>query len=193
MLSEMEILFVSVLLVAFIILGIVCLKSGNTESYSGKYIKLKTEDMDSIPDDELENAVVEWLFSKLDSKGTTEVPIMRAMPAPCRYIYASYIVTGEVMSKGFGECFLYVDSYLLSSAVEGFIDMGANRLAEILEKACDIAGEYIAEKGRKNMEGLSDNPELEQLSDEFVNSEDIVKLPDAVISYIKQNKDYFGD
>ena len=189
----MEILFVTVLLVGFIVLGIYCIRSGGGEECASKYTSLKTEDIDSIPDDRLENAVIEWLFSKLDSKGTTEVPIMRAMPAPCRYVYATYIVTGEVMSKGFGECFLYVNSYFLSSAVEGFLDMDATELAGIFEKACGIAGEHIAENGRKTLGDLAENEELAKLSKEFEASEEIVKLPELVINYIKNNKDYFGD
>ncbi len=189
----MEILFLVVLIVGFLTLGLYCTKSSGGESYSNKYAKLKTEEIDSIPDDELENAAIDWLFSKLDSKGTTEVPIMRAMSEPCRYVYATYVVTGEVMSKGMGECFLYVDSYLLSSAVEGFLDMGAEHLAGILEKACGVAGKFIAENGRENLAELVENTELKQLSEQFETNEEIIKLPDIIINYIKQNKEYFGD
>ncbi len=185
-----------VLIAFFVVTAVVCIVfafSKSSAEVTSKYAKLKTEEIDSIPDDELESAVVEWLFSKIDSKGTTEVPIVRAMLPPCRYVYATYIVTTEVMSRGFGECFEYVNSYLLSSAVEGFIEMGADKLAEIVEKACMVAGKHIAENGRGQLGMLTGNEELEQLSDEFAASDDTEKLSDTILNYIKENKDYFGD
>lgn len=167
------------------------LKSGNTVEQ--KYADLKNEQLDSIPDDELENAVTEWLFAKVDSKATTEVPIVRAMPKVCRYVYAAYIVSGEVTSRGFGECFMYIDSYLLSSAIEGFIDMGVNELASITEEACKIAGDFINKKGRNNIASLAEDKELAILSEKFGTSNDFINLSETFVKYIKANKEYFGE
>lgn len=187
-----------ILLIVFVVTAVVMffampLYINNDTEKKRKYKNLRNDDIESIPDEELESAIVEWLFSKLDEKGTTEVPVMRAMPKPCRNIYACYIVSGEVISEGFGKCFEYINSYLLASAIEGFIDMGAEELATITEQACGVAGKYIAENGRKNMTLLNDDETLRELTRKFEESDDTLKLSGTVVDYIRKNRDYFGD
>lgn len=189
-----KLILVAVFILAAVVMVIAMPYYVNDEAKkTRRYKSLKTEDIDSVPDEELETAVVDWLFAKLDTKGTTEVPIMRAMPSECRYVYATYIVSGEVISEGFGKCFEYIDSYFLSSAIEGFIALGAEQLAQVVEKACGVVGAYIAENGREKLNSLSENEALESLTLEFEGCDDILQLSDLMVKYIRENKYAFGD
>jgi len=184
-----------ILLIVFVVAAIVMFFAmpsyiNNDTEKKKKYKNL--ENIESIPDEELETAVVEWLFSRLDEKGTTEVPIMRAMPKPCRSVYATYVVTGEVMSEGFEKCLSYIDSYILSSAIEGFIDMGAEELADITERACGIAGDFIAVNGRERLPELADNEAVKELTLGFKTSSETEKLSDTLVAYIRNNQSCFG-
>ena len=189
-----KILFLAIFVILVLVLFIIKpeLISDNTKRLQ-RYAGLKTEDIDNIPDEELETAVTEWLFAKLDNKGTTEVSIMKALPGPCRYIYAIYVVTGEIYAGGFATCFSDMASYILSSAVEGFLAVGAENHARTLEAACGIAGKTIKTGGRKALEDLKENAELSELAKMFMENEEAVYLPDLVIKYIRENKEYFGD
>lgn len=188
-----KLILVAIILLAFAAMCFIMpMWTHNEEKKPKDYYNLKPEDIDTIPDEELENAVVQWLFSKIDTKGTTEVPIMRAMPKACRYVYAVYTVSGEVFSSGFGVTIGSMDSFILSTAIEGLLDMGAGKLAGILEQACAVAGEHIRENGR-DMSLLEQNEQLAHLSAEFEACNEAVELSDILVKYIKNNKDYFGD
>ena len=189
-----KIFLIAVFAVAVVIMIVAMPKyvTDDTKKIRG-YKKLKSDDINNIPDEELENAVIEWLFSQIDAKGTTEVPLVRAMLPECRYVYSTYIITGEVCSGGFAQCFKHIDSYFFSNAVEGFIAMGAENLAVMLEKACEIAGRHIQENGRNKWSALEENEELSGLSREFVQSEEIATLSETLIKYIRENSECFGE
>ncbi len=161
--------------------------------FSTKKSKLKTSDISDIPDDRLETAVIEWLFSQTDEKGKVELSVVRAMPEPCRNVYAVYVVTGEVCSGGFAKSFMELDSFFFSQAICGFLAMQADSLAEILETACGIAGEFIKENGRENISNVALNEKIPALNQEFCSCEDMINLSEKMIGYIRKNSEYFGD
>ena len=154
---------------------------------------LKNSDILDIPDDRLETAVTEWLFSQTDEKGEVELSVVRAMPEPCRNVYAVYVVTGEVCSGGFAKSFKELNSFFFSQAIYGFLAMKAEHLAEILETACGIAGEFIKENGRENIADVQENEKIPALDHEFCSCQDMINLSEKMVSYIKENSEYFGD
>jgi hypothetical protein len=182
--------------VVFIIIAVLmcCVMPVYFNSFFGKKKqKLKNSYILSIPDDRLETAVTEWLFSQTDEKGEVELSVVKAMPEPCRNVYAVYVVTGEVCSGGFAKSFKELDSFFFSQAICGFLAMKADNLAEILETACAVAGKFIKENGRENITDIALDEKIPTLNHEFCSCEDMINLSDKIVSYIKENSEYFGD
>ncbi len=184
------------LMVIFLILAAVMYFTSVPSSNKKEVIlgnKLKNNEIELIPDDQLESKIMKWLFDQVDEKGTTEISIIRAMPEPCRYVYAVYVITGEVCSRGFGKSFGEINSYFFSMAISGFLAMGTETLAEIVENACGVTGKFIAENGRKNISELENNEELLALDNQFSTCEDMMNLSEKLVNYVKENSDCFGD
>ena len=160
-----------------------------------RYRKLKSDDINRVPDEELESAVTEWLFAKMDNKGTTEVSIVNALPKPCKYFYSIYVVTEEICNGGFAQCYINSTRFFMKSAQHGFRDIGADKLENITAQANDIFDEYIKEHEENvaSLAGICANSKLDELTEEFKNCEDLSDLSTLVIDYIRKNAEYFGD
>ena len=155
---------------------------------------MKSKDIDLLPDEVLESAVCQWLFAKIDSKGTTEVPIIMALPKPCTYFYSVYVVTEEIFNGGFSQMYINNTRFFSRSAMEGFYSMGANDACQIMEKANKIYQEYIKDDDSIiRLAGICEIKELEELTTQFTQCEDIKNLSQFIIKYIRDNKDFFGD
>ena len=160
-----------------------------------QYRKLKSEDISKVPDEELEAAVTEWLFAKMDNKGTTEVSIINALPRPCRYFYSIYVVTEEVCNGGFAQCCINSTRFFMKAAQHGFRDIGAEKLENITARANDIFDEFIKEHD-ENVASLAEicaDSKLDELTEEFKNCEELGNLSSLIVDYIRKNAEYFGD
>ncbi len=168
---------------------------GDDNNIFKNYRKLKSEQIDKIPDEELEAAVTEWLFAKIDNKGTTEFSIVNALARPCKYFYSIYIVTEEICNGSIAQCCINSTRFFMKFAENGFKDIGAENLAEILSKANAIFDEFLKEHDEKisSLAEICGISELDNLTDEFKNSADLENLSTLVIDYIRKNAEYFGD
>ena len=160
-----------------------------------KYRNLKNEYIDKIPDEELEAAVIEWLFAKIDNKGTTEFSIVNALAKPCKYFYSIYIVTEEICNGGIAQCCINSTRFFMKFAENGYRDIGAENLAGILSKSNAIFEEFLKEHDEKisSLAEICGINELDTLTNEFKSSPDLENLSALIVEYIRKNAEYFGD
>ena len=56
-----------------------------------------------------------------------------------------------------------------------------------------VAGKFIKENGRENITDIALDEKIPTLNHEFCSCEDMINLSDKIVSYIKENSEYFGD
>ncbi|MDP4118882.1 MAG: DUF4375 domain-containing protein [Bacillota bacterium] len=158
-----------------------------------KYKKLRVGELENVPDNELENAALEWIFKKSEESGMGRIDFANSLPEPVRYFYATYMVTEEIYNGGFARCYVNSSRYLAPLAEKGFAEMGAGGMSEIMSKANSIYRENIKKESFIQLERLCENKELEMLSKEFIECEETKYFSDTVNKYIRKNAYSFGD
>ncbi len=160
------------------------------------YRELKFGDIKKIPDEELELAVIEWIFGKFDESGTTEVSIIKSLPQPCRYFYGVYVFTEEIYNGGFAQCYMNSSRFFAKAARKGFEDMGAYKIAAIVENANTVFEKFCEQNGEKSLTSLKklyENQELKAYTKEFIELEETKSLSETIVKYIRANEECFGD
>lgn len=162
-----------------------------------KYDSLKKGDLANIPDEELREAVLQWIWSKFDEDWLDEVEVVDSLPKPCQYVYACCTVVDEVYNGGFNQLFFNSTGFFAELAAEGFEEMGNPRLAEIVNLAIEVYEnniDLLEQYDDGTIEGFSASYEehlFDDLDDEFY--DETVDFEDMLIEYIRANEKYFGD
>jgi hypothetical protein len=99
------------------------------------YTSLDPETLASIPDDDLEQAVVDYIFSKLEDHYDQEEQIISALPAGARALYLTWIVEAEVNNGGFNQYYWNTGGCFAAEAVTAFRFFGAHEHAALMQEA----------------------------------------------------------
>jgi hypothetical protein len=87
---------------AILTLALVCAcGDGATEQATKTHARLDAAMLRSIPDADVEQAVVDYVSSKLDGDEDREAQILKGLPAGARATWLTWIVEGEVNNGGF--------------------------------------------------------------------------------------------
>ena len=103
-----------------------------------RYHLLTLDVLQGIPDDDLVQAIVDWVDCKLEqtkSAGAASGAAWQALPEPFRIIYATSYGAGQVHNGGFNQYFWNTAGEQAADAVLGFKRIGAEREAELMESA----------------------------------------------------------
>lgn len=163
-----------------------------------KYTSLDVETLRSIPDDKLEQAIMDYIFHKLRT-GSGEEATLKSLSPGLRAFWHTRIVEMEVNNGGFNQYYWNTDGRYSSDAVEAFEFFSANGHAALMRKANAIrtreAPAIQAIKDKDPIGGFSGTYKLSKLGpvdDEFYElKEDVSALR---IAKVRESPELFtGD
>jgi len=163
------------------------------------YEKLTVEILQDIPDEKLEQAIVDYILTKINDKYDNESRVVRGLSTGLRAVYTTWIVEGEVNNGGFNQYFWNTRGVFADDAVAGFKLFGANAHADLMRRAIAIRKEEAAKmakfRERGTLEAFSESYEhtkLSKLDDEYYDLTD--NLGQLRIRFIRQHPEMFvGD
>jgi len=99
------------------------------------YKDLKSNEIANISDDDLPLAVMSWIWGLFDNDWDNQSEILLGLPHPCQFVYSCRTVIDEVNNGGFNQLYFNSTAMFSKLAEEGFTDIGANKLADIMKQA----------------------------------------------------------
>jgi len=160
------------------------------------YTSLDPDTIASIPDDKLEHAIIDYIYTKIGDDWDNQREVVDALPASFRGIFATWWLEAEVNNGGFNQYFWNPSGYWAEDAISAFHEYGADEYAEVARKAVAM---FLAEaethkefRELGTLEAFSesyDHTALGDLDNEFWDiGED---LSQKRISYIRENPEKF--
>lgn len=161
------------------------------------YAKLDPATLRSIPNADLEQAVIDYVFSKLEKDFAEEAQVVRELSPGLRAMYLTWIVEAEVNNGGFNQYYWNTEEKFASDAVTAFEYFGASEHAALMRDANVVHATEEAEmakfKEQGSLEAFSESYEhtkLEPLDDRFFQlSENLSRLR---IARIRQMPEQFS-
>lgn len=170
-----------------------------------QYPLQSSEQISSIPNSELEFAVVNSVMNKIQSDYTREHEIVTNLSVGQQMVYTTWVVEAEVNNGGFNQYFFNTEGILANEALAGFKLLGATKHAMLLEKAMSIYPKEKAQLDQARQE-MQQAGTLHEFSSTYENSEfnaldDLFYAADAeedtsklTIRYIREHSEQFiGD
>jgi GNAT superfamily N-acetyltransferase len=164
-----------------------------------KYRNLKRGELDAVEDIYLKECVMSWLWGKIWDRPQAEFDIINALPRSCRSIYSCVTVLNELESSGFSQLFANIDERIISLAKEGFYDIKADVIGDILCEALDAFESrkedetmYEAEAAEENTR-IIDLDALSYYDDLYHEEAEKINMEQLMIAFIRKYSDSFGD
>jgi len=162
------------------------------------YSDFDRETLAQIPDDKLEQAILDHVIQRIGKPFDRELEVVTALSPGVRAIYTTLIVENEVDNGGFNHYFWNSEGRLAQLAIAGFHRIGASAYAEVMQRAVLMYSrekpvlETFKEEG--TLEAYSESCEYTEFGDldrEFFALSDIRRLGDLRIAYIRSHPDEF--
>src|SRR5262245_10548228 len=110
-----------------------------------RYPFLTREILASIPDEELEQALIDHLLDiRIAERLKDDYEILAGLSAGFRMLYSTWLLEAEVNNGGFNQFFWNSSGRFAREAVEGWKRIGAEQQAELTEEAIAIEAEERA-------------------------------------------------
>jgi hypothetical protein len=161
------------------------------------YKELTTEIIDSIDDNDLEQAVIDNIYEQVGSDYEKDFENAQKLTKGQQAMFSVWWVEAEVNNGGFNQFYFNSSGQYAQMAVEGFELFGATNFADLMRRANQI---YIENKERleefddETMESFSesykDNP-LNPLDEEFYQLYNSESLNQLRIAYIRKHPTEF--
>jgi len=103
------------------------------------YHDLSPAIIESIADDDLEQAIIDYVAWKADADGVTEDALLERLPPAVSAVYATRLVEDEVANGGFNQLFFNRMRNLLERAAEGYRTLEAIEHEGIVKTAIERA------------------------------------------------------
>lgn len=134
---------------------------------------LDAEMLASIPDDQVELAIIEHINAKLEGRYEDEAKIVAALPEGARALYLTWELESEVHNGGFGQYYVNSAGLFAEEAVDALEFFAAGKHAEVLRKANQITAAEKAKTGGAS-EDFSESYafELDELDGDFYSVEE---------------------
>jgi hypothetical protein len=133
------------------------------------YHDLSPAVIESIADDDLEQAIIDYVAWKADADGVSEDALLERLPPAVSAVYATRLVEDEVANGGFNQLFFNRMRNLLERAVVGYRALGApehERIASAaIERDIEAAPALEAAREAQTMEAFSASYKLELFDD----------------------------
>ena len=100
-----------------------------------KYKYLQIGGLSEVSDDELEDAVMTWMWSKFDENWSNQYEAISALPKPCQNVFSCRIVIDEVNNGGLNQLFFNSSGQFSVMSIDGFLALGSPELSSIMKEA----------------------------------------------------------
>ena len=151
------------------------------------YKNLTIEILDSIPDDKLEQAIMDNIDTRFQDGEQYTLDKISELTNGQQAVFSTWWLEAEVNNGGFNQFYFNSSGQFAEMAVIGFLTIGANKIylenKERLEEFDDGTMESFSES-------YKDNP-LNDLDTEFYKLYDSEKIGELRIKYIRENKNEF--
>jgi hypothetical protein len=154
---------------------------------------LTKELLDSLPDNEIEQAIIDSMHLKMDKKMTKELIILENSSIGRKTVYTTSWLEAEVRNGGFNQYFFNSNGEYIPYLKEGLKELSDDNYTELVTKAIKL---YEQEIGRQHdsqdgsmeefMDSYEDNP-LNELDEEFYRLNREKPFSDIRLKYIKNN------
>lgn len=125
-------------------------------------LHLTPEILASIPEDNLEQAVMDYVIEKIAGDYDKEGEVLASVPVGVRALYLTWIVEGEVNNGGFNQYYWNSSGRYASAAVEAFEFFSATKHAELMREANQVHSIEAAQ-----MQKFKDRGSLEAFSESY--------------------------
>jgi PBP1b-binding outer membrane lipoprotein LpoB len=161
-----------------------------------KYPALNAKILQTIPDNELDSAIVDHVFSKIGGDYEHEYQTVTSMSKGFQMAYSTWWVEAEVHNGGFNQYFWNSSGKFRNEAVEGFKLIGAIEHEKLLVEAIELQKQQESkleqQKAKGTIEAFSesykDNP-LNKLDERFYKLTE--KAGNMRIQFIRSHPELF--
>ena len=161
------------------------------------YKKLTAEILKTIPDDKLEQSVIDNIYELTGDNHEKEFENVNKLSNGQKAVFSTWWLEAEVNNGGFNQFYFNSTGQYAKMAEIGFKTIGAEKFSELTSRANKIFKENkkrLEEFDDGTMESFSesykDNP-LNDLDTEFYNLYDSENISDLRIKYIRENINEF--
>lgn len=140
-------------------------KSINDSNKRPIYKSLDPKLLAGIADKDVEQAVVEYVATKLDKHDEKEKEILERLPKGARALWLTWIVEGEVNNGGFNQYYWNSEDRFSADAVDAFRFFSALEHASLMEEA-----NRVRSQERNSTKQFKDRGTLEAFSDSYKES-----------------------
>lgn len=161
-----------------------------------KFPVLTERIIETIADDELEQAVMDCIDFKIDGNYEDSYEIISLLSSGFRMVYSTWYLEAEINNGGFNQFFWNCGEFA-EEALEGLRVLGTEEHARLMQKAIEI---FIEEEPRQrrfyienSLEAFSESykhTKLNALDDEFYK---LSELSLRRIRYIREHMDQFTE
>ncbi len=163
------------------------------------YSTLDADVLTSIPDDKLEQAIIDYISIQVGDDWENSDEIIGDLPDSFRGVYATWVLEAQVNNGGFNQYFWNGYGYFADDAISAFEAYGTSEYAEVTKKAVAM---YLSEidahqefRDRGTLDAFSESYKHTELGDvdgEFWDIEQ--NLSELRIAYVRANPEqFFGD
>lgn len=163
--------------------------------FKNMFKKTEKVDFHKVPDDELIEAAVNWIYS-LISKSDNEFDAVMKLSEPFKFLYATNAVFNEMMNGGFNQLIFNSSKVWIITSFKGFHAIGLPEIASQMVKGVEILNanmDKLSPYLDGTIESFSKSYEL-KLFDEIdkVFSDNQQEIQSETIQYIRNHIDFFG-
>jgi hypothetical protein len=161
------------------------------------YKKLTSQILDSIPDDKLEQTIIDNIYEIIGADYQNELNNLKKLTKGQQAVFSTMILEGEVDNGGFNQFYFNSSGQYAEIAGIGLKNIGAEKLSELTQRANKVYNENkerLEEFDDGTMESFSEsykeNP-LNDLDTKFYELSKLEKIADLRIKYIREHKSEF--
>jgi hypothetical protein len=134
-----------------------------------KYAEFDLATLQAIKDEHLEQAILDYIFAKLDARPGQRVQVISNLPPAFQAFYMSWLVEAEVMNGGFNQYFWNSSSEFAEQTPAALAVIGDEVAAEMMQRAIAVAIAEIPSmkkyKSAATLEAFSDSYKHTKLID----------------------------
>ena len=162
-------------------------------TWAPKHPIITRELLDTLPDDELERAIIDNMHLKMEQDLSDEIIILQKSTIGRQTIYTTWWIEGEVRNGGFNQYFFNSNGIYLPYLLNGLKELNDSDYSSIVNKAIQIYEQEVKEQHDSQdgsmeefMDSYESNP-LDALDEEFYKLIKNKPLADLRVNYIRNH------
>ncbi len=157
------------------------------------YKVLTPKIINSIPDENLEQAIFDNIYENIKNDFDSEFQNIKKLSKRQQSFWSTWVLEGEVNNGGFNQFYFNSSGQFAKMAETGFKTFGAEKYAELTQRANKIYAENkkrLAEFDDGSLDSFSESYKdnsLNKLDDEFYDLGDEENIGELRIKYIREH------